>query len=670
MIQPCIDFSVTPASVTASAERLVRVSRCQRDELVQNVAPEQATFANVMVPLAHMQNDFTIESNVLSFYRHVSDDVDVRAASAGAQTLFDDFHAECWMREDIFKLVDAVRRKAEELIEESALFLDTFYHSKIHAEFRKNLGSYTDEAFFTLAELEGVPQSSIEKLEHEPSTGKLRLDLSNPTHRNFLQSADEGDTRKRLYLASDGRCAVNVPLVKEAVRLRYEMAKLLGFQSYAAFQLQSRMAKTTERVSDFLLDLQSKMMPYGRSALQELQDLKKNDESKDDDSGEFFYWDYDYYHGRLLKSRLSVDRPQTREYFPLQTTIAAVLDLFGQLFGILFDDVKATDNNVWHPDVQMFAVHDNATRGGGFLGYLYLDLLSRESKYPHESCFSLQPGFTRKDGTRHYPSTALLCSFAKPTPRKPSLLSHFEVTMLLHELGHGIHDLVSQTQYSQFHGPEGVPVDFGELPSQMLEYWCWTPSQLKSLSCHYSHLGPEMLALWREKNEGKTQPSPQIPDDLIEALTRDGRLTFGPLFHLDQIHRATFDLAIHQLCSDDEVASVDITVLWNKLRKDIGLLHGQEVFDGKYTHGNGYATTTHLMMTDYAAGYYGYLYSKVYAADLYYSEFQDNPQDTERFQRYRHCVLEGGGSKDGYQSLIDFLGREPSSDAFYNSLLG
>ncbi|KAK6443974.1 metallopeptidase MepB [Trichoderma asperellum] len=240
---------------------------------------------------------------------------------------------------------------------------------------------------------------------------------------------------------------------------------------------------------------------------------------------------------------------------------------------------------------------------------------------------------------------------------------------MLHELGHGIHDLVSKTQHSYFYGPEGVPVDFGEMPSQMLEYWSWTPSQLKSLSFHYSYISPETLALWKQQNEGKMQPELQMPNELIEALINASRFIFGPLFQLDQLHRSDFDMTIHQLCSDEDAEFVDLTMLWNKSRKEIGLIDGHEVFDGHYTQGHGYTTFPHLMMNDYTAGYYAYLYTEVYAADLFYSEFQKHTLETERVQRYRKCVLESGGSRDGIQNLVDFLGREPSVDAFYNSLL-
>jgi metallopeptidase MepB len=418
MVQPPINFAATPASITADAERLVKESKHRRDELVRNIAPEQATFANVMLPLAQIQNDFTVKANVLAFYRHVSADVDIRAASAKAQTLFDSFNAECWMREDIFKLVDVVYHNinTEEISKESSSFLETIYNksvqsglgirdavsrerfkeiqgrlSQIHAEFRENLGSPRDEIFLTLDELDGVPESTIKLLENNSSNNTFRIDLSNSRHRGILWSAEKSETRRNLYLAIENRCKENAPLVQEAVRLRYEMAKLLGFANYAAFQLQSRMAKTPERVNEFLADLRSKLTPYGVAALRELQDFKKSVLKDDENNGEFFLWDDDFYRSRMVKSRISIDRTRIKEYFPLQNTITALLNLLAQLFGLSFDEIKADDSMVWHADVQMFAVHDNETRGGGFLGYLYLDLFGRDGKYPGQSCFSLQP---------------------------------------------------------------------------------------------------------------------------------------------------------------------------------------------------------------------------------------------------------------------------------------
>lgn len=178
---------------------------------------------------------------------------------------------------------------------------------------------------------------------------------------------------------------------------------------------------------------------------------------------------------------------------------------------------------------------------------------------------------------------------------------------MFHELGHCFHDLVSKTQYSRFHGPDGVPVDFGEMPSQMLEYWCWILSPLKSISSHYSYYSPQMLEIWKQQNPEKEQPERGIPDELIETLLKTRRVIFGPLFQLEQLHRSQFDMAIHQLSCDEDLESLDLTVLWNKSRKEIGLIDGFEVFDGNYCQGHSYSTFTHLMLNDYAAGYYTYL---------------------------------------------------------------
>lgn len=222
MIQPPLNFSVTPASIAADAERLVRESKHRRDELVRNIAPKQATFANVMLPLAQMQDDFALEANVLGFYRDVSANADIRTASAKAQTLFDNFHTECWMREDLFKLVDVVYHNTEKISEESSMFLETVYAkftqsgmgiqdtvsrerfkeiqgrlSQLNEEYRENLNSQTDEIFMTLAELDGIPEFLVKQLKDNSSNDKLRIDLSNPVHGGVLWFAEKSETRKK-----------------------------------------------------------------------------------------------------------------------------------------------------------------------------------------------------------------------------------------------------------------------------------------------------------------------------------------------------------------------------------------------------------------------------------------------------------------------------------------
>ena len=214
-------------------------------------------------------------------------------------------------------------------------------------------------------------------------------------------------------------------------------------------------------------------------------------------------------------------------------------------------------------------------------------------------------GYTDAHGNRRYPATALVCNFSKPTAKKPSLLKHDEVVTLFHELGHGIHDLVSRTIYSRFHGTNTVR-DFVEAPSQMLENWCWTPSQLKSLSQHYSYLSPQYAAAWKESAGSTTgQPAEKMPDQLIESLIKTQHVNEA-LFTLRQLHFGIFDMTIHEPKSHQEIEGLAITELFNDLRKEISQLDGPEVSGAKSDWGHGQATFGHLV-GGYDAGYYGYL---------------------------------------------------------------
>ncbi|KAK3312964.1 hypothetical protein B0H66DRAFT_578188 [Apodospora peruviana] len=724
---PPPQFAATPESVVADSHRLVDHSRRLRDQLVSHVSPSAATFATVMKPLGHMENEFAAQARILGFYRHVAEKASMRDASTRAQAILDDFVAESWMREDIFQLVDAVRASHEDLDRESSLFLSRCYHkhiqagaglvddakrqrfrsietrlSQIRAEFEENLRGDDASISFRSAELEGVPQCILCLLKSndtDPEDQQWEVVLADPSHTDILGYAKKAETRKRLWMALENRCSANASLVKEAVVLRHERACFLGFPNNAAFRLEDRMAKSPDAVNAFLADLRFRLSQAGQHALQKLKEIKQADlgrraEEADysSEGGSFYFWDYDFYHNMLLEKELSIDGAMIKEYFPVQTTVAAMLVLLAQLFGLEFTELKGgerTAQMVWHQDVQIFRVHDAPCRGGVFLGYLYLDVSYRPGKCPQTSCFNLpsQCGFIREDGTRQHPATALLCQVPKP-PRgnKPSLLRHFDLVLLFHELGHGIHDVVSKTRFACFHGPEGVAVDFGEMPSQMLEQWCWTPSVLKSLSLHYSYLpvvgnsdnSDEMQEAAAEQNHGPEHgatlgPEKHMPAELIDSLIPSRRFSVGPLFYLGQLHRAVFDMSIHQLGSSKEAESLDLAVVWNQLRDEMQPMDGPgppDVSGGDYAWGHGYTTFSHLVSNDYDAGYYAYLFSQVLAADLFYSKFRGNTINGELGQSFRLCVLEKGGGQEAMQSLVDFLGRQPSAKAFHDNILG
>lgn len=208
---------------------------------------------------------------------------------------------------------------------------------------------------------------------------------------------------------------------------------------------------------------------------------------------------------------------------------------------------------VWHEDNIIYSVWDED--GTSFLGYLYMDLHPREGKYSHCCNTNFQPGFTRSDGSRQHPVTALICNFSPPTNPKPSLLKHHEVVTLFHELGHGIHSLAAKTKYARFHGT-AVEWDFVEAPSQMLESWCWLPSVLKSLSSHW-------------------ETGEEIPEDLVQRLVATENVNQA-IDRLIDLHYSLFGYACHSPTTQEDVAKIDSCKLFNTIRESTTMMSGLE----------------------------------------------------------------------------------------------
>ena len=637
-------FTATPTSVVEDTKKFIDVSRKLTDDIVAKVKEQDANFEKVILPMAHDENRQRLVAHILGFYQSVSTDQDLRDASTEAEKMMDEFSIEASMREDVYKLVDAALKKGDKLDPESQRLLekerknyirnglnipagpkrDRFKEikkrlSQLSIIFQKNLNEEKGGIWFTLEELDGVPEDVLSGLKKE--SGKYWLTFKYPDLFPTLKYGKNSATRQKVSVSNENKCNQNVPLFREAILLRDEAARLLGYPNHAAFRIEDKMAKTPKIVDDFLGDLRSRLSDGGVSEVETLKEMKKKDlESRGEQyDGRYYLWDHRFYDRMMEEQDYSLDQQLISEYFPLQTTIEGMLNIFEELFGLVFIEITGADRDyispsgkgrdiVWHDEVQVFSVWDDEGEGSGFVGYLYLDLFPRQGKYGHAANFNLQPGFMMENGTRRYPATALVCNFSKSTPKKPSLLKHDEVTTLFHELGHGIHDLVSRTIYSRFHGTSTVR-DFVEAPSQMLENWCWTPSQLKSLSHHYSYLTPDYLEAWKEQQQQNSaeKPPEQIPDTLINNLIKTKNLN-GALFNLRQLHFGLFDMFVHEPSSHEMLEQVKINQKYNSLRREVCHLDGMEVLDPSVgdAWGNGQATFGHLM-GGYDAGYYGYL---------------------------------------------------------------
>jgi metallopeptidase MepB len=630
-------FAATTSSLIEDTKRLIDQSRSIQDRIVKELTPETANFKNTLLPVAHDDNKMALETHIIGFYQAVSTDKALRDASTEAEKLLDDFGIESSMREDVFKLVNAVAEKKESLDPESQRLLEKDHKSyirnglgvpagpkrdrfkeikkrlsEISIVFQKNLNEEAGGIWFTPEELDGVPEdliASLKKGEGE-NEGKVWLTFKYPDLFPTLKYANNAETRKRVFVENENKCNQNVPLFREAILLRDEAARILGYKNHAEFRIEDKMAKTPKTVDDFLSDLRSRLTAGGKAEIGKLLELKKQDLKErginDGTDSHYFLWDHRYYDRLMLEKDYSLDQQKIAEYFPLQTTIQGMLKIFEELFGLVFVEIVGKDRDAlaesgkgsditWHEDVQVFSVWDDEGEGSEFVGYLYLDLFPRDGKYGHAANFNLQPGFIDENGKRRYPATALVCNFSKPTPKKPSLLKHDEVVTLFHELGHGIHDLVSRTTYSRFHGTNTVR-DFVEAPSQMLENWCWTPAQLRSLSHHYSYLSPDYEAAYKEAAGESERPSQQIPHEYITSLINTKHVN-DALFNLRQLHFGTFDMTVHEPASHEDIEKLDITTTYNKLRKEIAQLDGPEVLDARddWTWGNGQATFGHLI---------------------------------------------------------------------------
>ncbi|KAG5421917.1 PRD1 [Candida metapsilosis] len=606
---------------------------------------EDPTVENVLNPFTKFYDESAFPIGQLSFYQHVSADKALRDASTEAEQIIDQSSIEQWSRSDVYSVLKSLKEKKPDLDPESQRYLD-----KTVLEFERNGLALPDEQREKVKKLQQelsdlkVVLKQYEEAEIDGQT-KLKVTFKYPDILPLFRHASNGKTRKTANIAYGTRCSENETLLTKIIQIRFQIAKELGYNTFADYALEVKLAKTKDTVLDFLNDLRTKLTPVGESELKVLKELKEKDLKKRGLAPEedFYAWDFSYYNERLLEEKYQVDSMKISEYFPLQGTIKKMLGFYETIMDVKFVKLTPKPTEVWHEDVEMHAVFKNVKFGTlEYVGVIYFDLHPREGKYGHAANFDIGPGYLNSNGTRKNPETVLVCNFTKPTKTTPSLLKHDEVVTFFHELGHGIHNMLSQTRYAKFHGTN-VERDFVEAPSQMLEYWTWSKNELRELSSHYETGEP-------------------ISDDLIDSLIKTKHVNTG-LSNLRQLFFGLFDMTVHSIDKKEDIDKLDLFKTWNTLRKDITLLPD----DNNPT--KGYCSFGHIA-GGYESGYYGYLYSQVFAADIYYTLFKDDPMNTENGIRYRDIILKRGGSREIMDNLEEVLGRKPNSEAFLAEIFG
>ncbi|MDE4908147.1 Zn-dependent oligopeptidase [Methanogenium marinum] len=641
-----IQTHYAPGEIPRLNEAAEHTARATLDALAK-IPPEERTFDNTFIAFDRIMTDYADAVLPLCLMGNVYPDAGIAAEGMSCEESSSVFSTGVYTRRDLY---DVLREQTPRTPEESRLYDVTIREfeknglklseesltkvrelktalSGRETRYSANLNNDTTTLEFTADDLKGIPASSMATFEKTPQ-GTCLVTMKYPDYLAVMTYAKMSGTRMRMYEAYNNRQAdTNTALLEEAIVLRQNIASELGYATWADYKIDGRMAGDTATVMEFLTAMQEPLKEKYRDEMANLLSIKQRLEPV---ATAVSPWDVAYLHEIQKKEQYAYDEEEVREYFPVDTVLQGLFDTYGTLFGIRFSEIK--DAPVWSPDVRLYEVNNLAENDR--IGYLYLDLYPREGKYGHFCAAEVING-RQKDGTYTVPVMAIIGNFRKPEEGRPSLLTINEIETLFHEAGHAMHYLLTTAPYGTLSG-FSVEWDFVETPSQTLEEWVWDPEVLESISGHY------------------TNPSEKIPSDLRDRIIAAQDVGMGSLYSrllLNSLEDMRFHIA---------TVPVDVTEVWYQIYEDI---MGTRPLPGTHQP----ASFGHLM-GGYDAGYYGYLWSKVYAFNIVNAFKETGMTNPTLGKKFRDEILSKGNMEEGMVLLERFLGREPGAEALYEHL--
>ncbi|MFC5475268.1 M3 family metallopeptidase [Paraherbaspirillum soli] len=493
---------------------------------------------------------------------------------------------------------------------------------ELSQEFARNIRDNNEKLTFTPAELQGLPAAYLARAKRDDK-GNYLLGFEYPDFKPFMESADNSDARRRYQIAfANHGTPKNLEVLKQAMDLRHEMAGLFDLPSYADLMIRRRMAKTPHTVDAFLDEVQGAVTQLEIKEIEELRAFKAEALKTPLADTKMERWDVDYWQQKLKQSRYNVDQEALRKYFPTEAAVPWIMHVSSTLYGV---DFKRVEVPVWNPEVQYYDVIDSKSKAR--IAGIYLDLFPREGKYGHAAAWGTRGVSTLAKRT---PISTLVTNFDR------NGLNSDELETMVHEFGHVLHGVLSQTKYLTQAGTN-VELDFVEAPSQMYEEWARRKESLVLLASFC-----------------KTA-CPTIDDALLQRLTAAHNYGRG-IRYARQLLYARYDMAIH----NEKGAQEQPLDVWQKMEgaTPLGYVPNTE-FPGQFGH----------LMGGYGAGYYGYMWSEVLALDML-SRYDDKLMNPEVGQLYRQTILSRGGERPADQMVHTFLGREPNSKAFFAEISG
>ena len=652
----------TATDYLPAIEKAIGESLVQIDSITQN--PEPATFKNTVEALAY--TGLALDQLTAMFFNLNSAETNdtLQAEAQRISPLLTDYGNDIRLNEALFKRVKTVydQRENLSLTAEQQTLLEKTYKSftrnganlslddkerlrKIDKElatlklkFSENVLAETQHYQWGITDkntLSGLPDFVLEMLAQEAKKYNVQgwvITLDMPVYTAVMKYADNRDLRKKLFIDYHSRCAGDSPYNNEAnvlriAELRQARASLLGYPSYAAFALEERMAETPEKVMNFLSELLSKAKPQ---ALKELEQLKTFSGLAD-----FQQWDFAYYAEKLKQECYQIDDSLLKPYLSLDKAVEGMFTVAHKLYGLHFTPTEEVEK--YHPEVQTYKVTDE---NGNYLALFYTDFFPRAGKRNGAWMTSYKEQYIDKQGNDSRPHISIVCNFTRPTDTAPSLLTFGELTTLFHEFGHALHGMLSKVTYPSLSGTN-VARDFVELPSQLMENWCYEEETLRLFATHYE-TGAPLPIEWVQKIKEASA--------FMEGILSVRQLNFGFL-----------DMAWHTYPHLERLERVDLFEQEATKATQLYPLIERMCISPAFSH---------IFSGGYAAGYYSYKWSEVLDADAFEAFKEAGIFNTEVASRFRKEVLEKGSSEKESLLYKRFRGQDPTPDALIRRAFG
>ena len=617
------NFENTIEALDYTGEQLDRISSiffnlnaAETNDAIQKIAQEVSPL------LTEFSNDIALNVALFERVKSVYNAKETLSLSKEQQTLLDKKYKG--FSRNGANLNDAQKEILREIDKEQ---------SQLKLTFGENILAETNryELLITKpADLEGLPEGAMEaakQLAVEKNKEGWLITLDYPSYVPFMTYAKNRGLRKKLALAFGQKgfqndALDNQEIVLKIAQLRFKRAQLLGYETHAHFVLEERMAKTPETVRNFLEDLLSKALPAAKKEFKELEDFA----IKLDHIDRLEKWDSAYYSEKLKQERFNFDDEQLKPYFKLENVIEGAFGVAQKLFGLHF--TQSHDIDTYHKDVMTYTVEDSQQN---LVAIFYADFFPRSGKRNGAWMTSYKPQFVKNDKNER-PHVSIVCNFTKPTSTKPSLLTFNEVTTLFHEFGHALHGMLADTIYPSLSGTS-VAWDFVELPSQIMENWCYEKEALALFAKHY-------------------ETGASIPMDLIDKIKAAATFQQG-MQTMRQLSFGLLDMNWHGI-DPSEIADV-------KQHETTAFKETQLFPEVKE---NCMSTAfSHIFQGGYSSGYYSYKWAEVLDADAFEFFKETDLFDPKIAEAFKTNVLSKGGTQDPLELYIKFRGQKPKVEA-------